>query len=361
MAEPLRKVFTARAIGMTWDNYKASLGEAPYLGRSKFATEKQNGLTLKFIKGRNGLPVALKPSSFDAQAPLRDAIGFETIENEMPFFRESYMVTEKEEQDYASYQESNNIQYSAQILKNIMKKPIDLVRGADVVPERMIWQLLAPKDGVPKISLNVNGKAFVIDYTADNGVEYKKDHFVEISGDDAWTKSTTATPLKDLIDIKRNFAKKTGQKLTRFSMNTETWEMVLEAEDTKKQVLGAIAYQSGIRMDDSDVVKYLVGKGITVEVYDKLFVDDEGNTQYFIPTGVISAQSDGVALGSVMYGTTPEERSGSETDGSLSIVNKGVAIYTYSTNHPINNHCVVSEIVLPSYEGMDGVCVIKVA
>lgn len=362
MALPLKEAFTARAIGINWDNYQASLGEAPYLGRTKFGTRKQNGLDLKFIKGKNGLPVSLKVAAFDAQAPLRDTIGFSEIQNEMPFFRESYMVTEKEEQDYASYAESNNVAYANQILANIMKKPLDLVRGANVVPERMIWQLLAPKDGYPKITLATNDKQFVIDYTTDNGAEFKAKNFVDLTQDATakWSAAATATPLKDLVDTKRDFSKKTGYSLARFSMNTETWEMVVAAEDTKKQVLGIIAYEGGIRLEDSDVVKYLAGKGIEIEVYDKMFIDEEGNTQYFIPTGIVSCQSAGVYLGEVVYGTTPEERSGSLADGTLSIVETGVAIYTYTTEHPINTHCVASEIVLPSFEGMDSVCIMKV-
>lgn len=57
----------------------------PYSGRMKFGTVKQDSLDLKFIKGKNGLPVSLKASNFDAQAPLRDVGGFSDIQNEMPF------------------------------------------------------------------------------------------------------------------------------------------------------------------------------------------------------------------------------------------------------------------------------------
>ena len=361
MALPLREAFTARAIGINWDNYKASQGEAPYLGRTKFGTRKQEGLDLKFIKGKNGLPVSLKASNFDAKATLRDAIGFTDIQNEMPFFRESYMVSEKDEQDYASYVSNTDSRYANQVLANIMKKPIDLVKGANVVPERMIWQLLAPTDGVPKITLNLNGESFVIDYTADNGLAHKVDHFTEMTGTSKWDVPASATPLADLIEVKKTFSKKTGYSLTRFSMNTETWEMVTAAEDTKKQVLGIVAYQGGIRLDDADVVKYLRGKGIEIEIYDKMFVAEDGTTQYFIPTGIVSAQTGGVYLGEVVYGTTPEERSGNKSTGNLSIVETGVALYTYTTEHPINTHCVCSEIVLPSFEGMDSVHVIKVS
>lgn len=368
MALPLKDAFTARAIGMSWNNYQATLGEPPYLGRNKFGTRKQNGLEMKFIKGKNGLPVSLKASNFDAQAELRDGIGFTDIQNEMPFFRESYMVTEKEEQDYASYVAANNDGYANQILAQIMKKPLDLVRGARVVPERMIWQLLAPTDGIPKVTVNIKGTTYNVEYfgSTTEANAYKATNFKELKSDAKWDQAATATPLQDLIDIKREFAKATGYSLARFSMNTETFEMLCNAEDTKKQVLGITAYTGGIRMRQADVVAYLAENGIQIEVYDKMYVDEletnpANKTKYFIPTGMISAQPAGVYLGDYVFGTTPEERSGNLTDGSLAIVDTGISLYTYTTNHPVNTHCVCSMIGLPSYEGMDAVATIKVA
>ena len=362
MALPLNEAFTALALGVMWNNYKASLGQPPFLGRSKFGTDKQESLDLRFIKGQNDVPVSLKASNFDAQAPLRDAKGFEDIQNSMPFYRESYMVTEKEEQDYANFMSAANERLTQDVLRNIVKKPLMLIQGAEVVPERQIWQLLAPADGVPKVKVNIEGVEYTIDYTADNGTSYKRDHYVDITGTaaDKWSASATATPLDDLITVRREFAKKTGYSLTRFSMNTATWEMLLAAEDTKKQVLGAVAYNAGIRARQSEVLAYLREYGIEIEVYDKVYIDESGNTQYFIDTGIVSAQSAGVYLGTYMFGKTPEERSGSTTDGNLSLVETGIAVYTYQTNHPINTHCVVSMIGLPTYEGMDGVLVMKV-
>ena len=363
MALPLSEAFTARSLGVMWNNYEKTLGAAPYLGRQKFGTRKQDSLDLRFIKGKSGLPVSLKASNFDAQAELRDVGGFSDISGKMPFYRESYMVTEEEEQEYANYQSSENASLANNVLREISKKPMMLIEGARVVPERQIWQLLAPADGIPRVQVTIGGKSFYVDYTTDEGAEHKKDHFIEISGSaDKWSASATATPLDDLIEARRNFAKKTGYSLTRFTMNTETWEMVLKAEDTKKQVLGITAYTGGIRLQQSQVTEYLRGYGIEIEVYDKLYIDPaDGQTKYFVPTGVVSAQSGGVYLGDYVFGRTPEERSGSITDGNLSIVETGISVYTYATNHPINTHCVVSMIGLPTFEGMDSVVVMKVA
>ena len=364
MPLPLREAFTARALGSRWDNYLQSLGTSPYLGRSFFGTDKKMGLELRFIKGAKGLPVALKGANFDAKAPLRDAIGFKEIANSMPFFRESYMVTEKEEQEYMSYLNAQNDAMTQQILREIMKKPLDLVLGAEVVPERMIWQLLAPVDGVPKIDVVVDGGGrYVIDYTNDAGAEYKRKHFVELQGSNTWNNAATATPIQDLVDMQDMHEENTGEKLATFAMNKKTWKQFVNATDTKKQVQGELAYQAGIMLKDSDVKAYLVDNyGIEILVYNKMYIGEDKAVHTFIPDGVVTGVSATAnMLGTVWYGTTPEERSGSLTDGTLSIVNTGVSIYTYTTNHPINTHCVVSEIVLPSYENMDSVVVMKVS
>lgn len=362
MALPLSQAFTARSLGVMWDNYKASLALPPYLGRQKFGTTKQDSLEMRYILGENSQPISLKASNFDAQAELRDVGGFQDIQNEMPFYRESYMVTEKEEQQYANYQSAENSNLANQVLRQISKKPMNLIQGAMVVPERQIWQLLAPSDGVPKVTVKIKDKTYTIDYTTDNGAKHKADHFVEIQGaSDKWNVPATATPLQDLIDTRRDFAKKTGYSLTRFSMNTETFEMILKAEDTKKQVLGITAYNGGIRVRQADVLSYLREYGIEIEVYDKMYVDEAGTTQYFIPTNIISCQSAGVYLGDYVFGRTPEERSGDLAGGNLQLVETGISVYTYATEHPINTHCVVSMIGLPSFEGMNSVVVMKVA
>lgn len=365
MALPLAEAFTARALGVAWNNYQQTLGIPPYLGRSFFGTDKKEGLELRFIKGRKGLPVALKGSNFDALAPLRDGIGFSDIQQGMPFFRESYMVTEREEQEYMNYMNAENSALANQVLKEIMKNPMDLVMGADVVPERMIWQLLAPADGIPKIDVLIDGKEkYALEYTTDKGADYKSTNFMEITtAADKWSNPTTATPIQDLVDAQEQYEEATGDRLTTFVMNKKTWKQLVNAEDTHKQVQGILAYQNGIMLKDNDVKEYLLANyGITVLVYNKLYLDETGTSHTFIPDGVITGISGSVnQLGTVWYGTTPEMRSGNLSTGNLSIVNTGVSIYTYTTPHPVNTHCVVSEIVLPSYENMDSVFVMKVA
>ena len=115
-----------------------------------------------------------------------------------------------------------------------------------------------------------------------------------------------------------------------------------------------------------EIVRNSIGyPGLNVKIggtHGGISVGEDGASHKFISDGVVSAiAGTASSLGTVWYGTTPEERSGDLAKGTLSIVNTGVSIYTYTTEHPVNTHCVVSEIVLPSYENMDSVFVMKVA
>lgn len=363
---PINEAFTARLVGIAWDSYKESMGLPPYLGRAYFGTNKQRSLDLSYIMGGNGLPVSLKASNFDAQAPLRDGIGFSTIQNEMPFFRESYMVTERQKKDYNTFLNSTNIENAEEVLSRIVMSPMELVKGANVVPERMIWQLMAPADGIPRIKVYVNGEtaqAYSVDYTPDSGAAYKATNFMEITAaNDKWSAPATATPIQDLLDARAQHRANHGENLATFFMNDKTWQQFCAADDTKKQVLGAYAYSAGQRVTEQGVKDFLLSNyRIEILIYNGLFQGEDGKSAPFIPDGIVSAIPENMAqLGTVWYSTTPEEEDGDASIGQLSVVETGVAIYTYTTPHPLNLHCVVSEIVLPSYEGMNSVFVMKV-
>lgn len=359
----LERAFTARAIVSRMDDYARSIGSAPFLGRSLFGTEKIDGLEIGFIKGAHGIPVALKAAAYDAQAPLRDAIPVTYIENEMPFFRESYMVTERERIRYEQLDAAMSGDARARnVLREIMKNPWDLILGAQVVPERMIWSLIAPTSGIPAIEVYGDGVGTPIEisYTTDNGADFRANHYMAAASAEAsWSAAATATPIADMLEAK-NKQGDNGYVLRRFCMNQNTWEMLLNAEDTKKRVLGLVAYQGGVAMDTPQVVTYLASLGIEVYVYNKKYIAEDGTTKTFIPDGVVTCLSEGVdVLGSVYFGSTPEERSGDLSIGNLAMYDRGIAVYTYSTPHPINTHCVVSETVLPSFENMDSIFVMS--
>lgn len=355
---PLNEAFTARAIGLIWDAYKNSQGIQPYLGDGFFPKEKTSTMDLKWFRGSKGLPVSLTPSNYDAQATIRDRIGFKEIETEMPFFRESYIVKEKDAQDYENLMNAADGSIAKELLKQISLGPIDLVQGANVVPERMRWQLLCPVDGSPKIAISANGVNY--DYNYDIDGSYKANNFIELSGTSAWDDLENSDPIEDLRAAKKAMRKK-GKMVTVAVMNDNTWQKIVQNKKVRAYIV-AKSVTTPIFIEASDIKKFIKQNEdlqLDIIVYDKLYKDEDKKEKTFIPDGMVTLLPGKTALGSTKYGKTPEERSGDESTGSLRIVETGVALYTFTTPHPIVTQCICSEIVLPTYERMDDTYVIK--
>ena len=69
--------------------------------------------------------------------------------------------------------------------------------------------------------------------------------------------------------------------------------------------------------------------GVTIAVYNKSFVDEDGNNVFYAPDDKMVLFPDG-ALGATVYGTTPEEIDllSGYGNATTTIVNTGVAITT---------------------------------
>ena len=160
----LTEVFNAKAIAQ---NYTEVASNAiPYLGTGFFPSQKKAGLDLKWIKGHKGLPVSLMPSNFDAKSTFRDRVGISMSETQMAFFRESMLVKEADEQEIMRVQDAND-PYATTVLEHIFDDARTLIDGADVVPERMRMQLLAPLGGKIGIEVKANGVDYTYNYDPD--------------------------------------------------------------------------------------------------------------------------------------------------------------------------------------------------
>ena len=87
-------------------------------------------------------------------------------------------------------------------------------------------------------------------------------------------------------------------------------------------------------------------------------VDEEGNTQYYVPADTVVMLPEG-QIGTTWYGTTPEEADllGSK-EADVFIVDTGVAITVTKETDPVRKVTKVSEICLPSAENIDKVLII---
>lgn len=324
----------------------------PYLGATLFPARKKLGLDLSWIKGARGVPVSLQPSAFDAKATLRDRIGFKKVETEMPFFREAMRLGEKDRQELLRLQDNSNDQYIMPLLTQIFDDRAQLVAGAQVIPERMIMQLLS--SGLIRITSDDTRQ----DYDYNYG--FSGSHKEILTGSAAWS-DPNSVPVEDIQRWKRIINQDTGATLARAICTEKTWGYLMQHPAIRLD-MNPIGGQN-IIMTDAMLRTYLQNKlGITVAVYNKIYALQDGSTHQFFPDDFFTLIPDG-NLGTTWYGTTPEEADlmAGATSAEVSIVNTGVAITTIKEPHPVNVETIVSEIVLPSFETMDTVFIAKVA
>lgn len=336
--------------------------QIPFLGETLFPRKKKVGLDLKWIKGYNQVPVSLMPSGFDAKPTLRDRIGLTEVQTEMPFFREAMRFGEKDRQELLRIQDSANMQYLRAELDKIFDDRTQLVAGAEVIPERMRMSLLV--DG--KISIVApNDKGVVVNYSYDydqKGV-WKENNSKDLTaaGSTPWSDVEHANPVMDLLNIKRKMQATKGVMITRGIMTTATWSLLLQNKAIKLDM--NVQNGQNIILTDARLRQYLLDMvGINFTIYDKIYKDADLTDHQFYPDGFVTLIPEGT-LGNTWYGTTPEEADlmAGNKDADVSIVNTGVAILTKKESLPVNIITSVSEIVLPSFERMADIFVLKVA
>lgn len=351
----IRDAYTSKAIALV--NTEVASNRIAYLGAGLFPAKKKMGLDLKWIKTSKGLPVSLAPSNFDAVSTLRSREGFKLTETEMAFFRESMLVKEADEQEIMRVQDSTD-PYAAEVLSRIFDDANTLVDGANVVPERMIMQLLAPSDGSPKISIEANGVTYAYNY--DPNSTYKTKNFASLTDDtDKWSDTTNSDPMDDIATALDAVEAETGERPYIMIVSRKTMDYLKQNAKIKSAIL-AQNTTATVFMNDNRVKEVFSNElGIRIIVYSKQYKKEDGTAEKFYPDGFATLIPDG-ALGSTWYGTTPEERTlmGSG-EADVSIVNTGVAVAVTTTSDPVHTKTTVSEIVLPSYERMDSTYVIK--
>ncbi len=358
----LRDIFTAESIAANYT--EAASNKIPYFGAGLFPAAKKQGLDLKWIKGYKGLPVSLAPSNFDSKSRFRDRVGVQLSETQMAFFRESMLVKEADEQEIMRVQDSND-PYAAQVLERIYDDTATLVDGADVVPERMRMQLLAPvsgKIGISIVAADTEGKPVNYTYNYDPDGSWKTEHYMQIVGTtDKWSASSTCDPMKDLEEALDAQEQVSGTRPEIALMSKATFKLLKNSEKVRSGIL-AQNVTANVNYTSKKVQEYIEEElNIKIVVYTKKFRDESGTTKAFYPDNLVTLLPNG-SIGKTYYGTTPEERTlMADVNADVSIVNTGVAVTVTTTTDPVNTKTTVSEIVLPSFEGMDNIYVLEVA
>ena len=351
----IRDVYSAKAIALV--QTEAASNKVAYLGAGLFPARKKMGLDLKWIKTSKGLAVSLAPSNFDAVSTLRSREGFKMNETEMAFFRESMLIKEADEQEIMRIEDSSS-PYATEVLSRIFDDANTLVDGANVVPERMIMQLLAPADGSPKISIEADGATYAYNYDPNN--TYKTNNFAQLSSStDNWTDVTNSDPMAHVSEAQDAVEELTGDRPSIMIVSKKTMNLLKQNAKIRSAVLSQNT-TANIFMTDARVKElFSTELGINIIVYTKKFKKENGTVANFYPDGFATLLPEG-PLGNTWYGTTPEERTlMGNASADVSIVNTGVSVSVTVSNDPVQTKTTVSEIVLPSYERMDSTYVIK--
>lgn len=352
----VNEVVETRAIALAATENASN--QIPYLGLQFFPARKKSGLDLKWIKTHKGLPISLAPSNFDALPTLRARKGLKTEKTQMAFFREQMVITEEDEQEIARIQDAND-PYLESALMSIYDDTNELLSGAEVVPERMRMSLLATTNGHPVIGIESDGVKYAYDY--DPTGEYASKHYVKNTSTAVWTDTVNAKPLTDLTNAKKAL-QKLGKVAKYALMNSNTFNLLLDNAQVRNSILAQNA-TAVIEVTDENVASIVKTRtGLTIVIYDKMYIDDNGNEQYFYPNNKVTLLPEG-ALGSTWFGTTPEERTAAQVaDVDVTIYGVGIAVAKkVEYGPPAITSVTASEIVLPSYENMDSTFVIEVA
>ena len=332
----------------------------PYFGETIFPAEKQVGTDISWLKGANGLPIAIQPSNYDAKARLREKTGFEGVSTEMAFFREAMRIGEKDRQQLNLLLSQPESTMALPIIKNIYNEAGRLVEGVRVQAEIMRMQLLT----TGKIDItSADGRA---KYTYD----YGQTHLFKCDqARAAWGKDNAkADPVLDIIAWCDAMEDERGTRPTRLVMNRNTFLKMVRCPQLHKMMYPDDS-ASNYFVSESQYKAFIEEvTGCSIYVYSKKVSNLDHDTGLAAATPVQLIPDDKVVIlpngtvGKTRYGTTPEESDlMSGTDAQVSIVNQGTAVTTYKEKHPVNVVTIVSAVMIPSFEGIDDCAVATVS
>ena len=332
----------------------------PYFGETIFPAEKQVGTDISWLKGANGLPIAIQPSNYDAKARLREKTGFEGVSTEMAFFREAMRIGEKDRQQLNLLLSQPESTMALPIIKNIYNEAGRLVEGVRVQAEIMRMQLLT----TGKIDItSADGRA---KYTYD----YGQTHLFKCDqARAAWGPTEpTADPVLDIIAWCDAMEDERGTRPTRLVMNRNTFLKMVRCPQLHKMMYPDDS-ASNYFVSESQYKAFIEEvTGCSIYVYSKKVSNLDHGTGLASATPVQLIPDDKVVIlpngtvGKTRYGTTPEESDlMSGTDAQVSIVNQGTAVTTYKEKHQVNVVTIVSAVMIPSFEGIDDCAVATVS
>lgn len=320
--------------------------QAPYLWDTLFPTTKQTSSDFSFYRGIANTPKPLMPSAFDAQAIMRGRQGYGKVSDHTRYFKEGKYIDEQLRQELLRVGQNATPAERDMINTHIFADTAELLSAATLTREIMRNQLV--QSG--KVNLFGNGQLIQADY------QMKPTHLATAAK--AWG-ADGATPFDDIKKARQTVEDDSGQTITRAVMNATTLDSLLHDANVKSTMLYDNGSLANVTIPQSHLLEFLVENyNLTVQVYDKSYMDIDGTKKKWIPDGRVIFLPDG-SLGQTVMSTTPEEADLlASAAADVSIVDQGVAITTTLTSDPVSKKTNVSQQVMPTFEQIDGVYVL---
>ena len=183
---------------------------------------------------------------------------------------------------------------------------------------------------------------------------------MELTGTDTWDKPTTAKPLSDIREATK-YLRSIGVTPQYALMTSKTFDYLLENDQIKAAMVTIMG--TPVNFLDTATVEDVFRRktGLIPVLYDKMYVDYTGAEKNFYPDDRVTIIGSN-QLGNTWYGTTPEERTLiGDPSVDVSVLDRGVAIAVKTeAGPPVKVLTSVSQLVIPSYEGMNSTYVINV-
>lgn len=280
---------TAKAQALYWNNYLAEQTEAPFLGEELFPDVKRNTLEMKYIKGANGLAKVAPLSAFDVKVLRANRIGFAEVRTNMPFFKLALGIDETLRQELLMAEAAGEAYYM-EVIRRIFDDNMNLLKSMAVTRERMRMQLLTSG----AIVMANNGQAYKYDYELAD--EQK------VTAAKSWS-DPTADIIGDITKWQDAIEAITGVRPTRMVMRRNQFKNLLNNEFIKNTMYAFSPVVNGkINITEQSVKMFLENQAkiSSIAIYEKMYVDEDGLTQHFIPDDVVILLPEGT-LGQTVF------------------------------------------------------------
>lgn len=357
----ISEIFNTQAIAAYFT--EAQSNKIPFLGEAYFPNKKKMGVDLASIRTHKGLGVALKASNLDAIPTIRPRGEAKKTKEEMLLFRESMIIKEHDLMELSRIADTND-PYLRPVIDSMYDDVNTLIDGAEISAERMRMNLLAPTNGNMQIVVPMADNTLA-SYNYDEDGTWKAKNYLELTGADTWD-NPTSKPLNDVRKAVQYLAS-VGVTATSILGNSTTFDYLLENEQIKNALISVTG--QAINFVDESTVEEVLRRKMRLDwiPYDKMFEDYDGTQKKFYPDNYITILGSG-QLGNTWRGTTPEELTTignfmnvPQAPVDITVLDNGIAVAIQNEYKPsFTVTTTASQIVLPSFEGMDTIFVIKV-